>query len=203
MSTNHLVSPLLTSRFENALVYATRLHAHQQRKDTGIPYVAHLLGVTALVIEDGGDEDQAIAALLHDAVEDQGGRPRLEEIGRRYGERVAAIVEGCTDWIEEPGRVRPPWRERKERYIAHLGGRSAEVLRVSAADKLYNARAILGDYRRLGDLLFESFSGGKSGVLWYYTELVVAYHGTALRGYLSDELERVVSELVALARRRG
>jgi GTP pyrophosphokinase len=188
--------PKLGSRFEDALVYAAQLHAGQERKENGVPYIAHLLGVASLVIEDGGDEDEAIAALLHDAVEDQGGIERLRAISGRYGERVARIVMGCTDAIEKP---KPPWRERKERYVAHLPRAGADVLRVSKADKLYNARAVVADHRNTGDEVFGRFRGGKDGTLWYYRALVEAYRQAGSGGYLFEELERTVLELERLA----
>jgi GTP pyrophosphokinase len=158
----------LTQRFEEALIYALRLHAGQVRKGGGTPYFAHLISVAALVIEDGGDEDEAIAALLHDAIEDQGGAEVRDEIRQRFGERVAAIVDGCTDAETIP---KPPWRARKERYVASLADASPAVIRVEAADKLHNARSILRDYRRLGESLWSRFSGGREGTLWYYREM--------------------------------
>lgn len=170
---------------------ATRLHGRQRRKGTDVPYVSHLLGVASLVLEAGGDEDQAIAALLHDAVEDQGGRPQLEKIRRHFGDRVAGIVEGCTDADSVP---KPPWRERKERYIEHIRHAPAEVRRVSAADKLHNARAILADVRRHGDAVWGRFTADRGGVLWYYRSLVTAFRETDT-GYLAEELDRVVTEL--------
>ncbi len=159
---------LLTQRFEEALIYALRLHADQTRKGSATPYFAHLMSVAALVLEDGGDEDEAIAALLHDAIEDQGGADTRAEIRRRFGERVAAIVDGCSDAETIP---KPPWRARKERYLASLAAASPAVIRVEAADKLHNARSILRDYRRLGESLWSRFSGGREGTLWYYREM--------------------------------
>lgn len=185
-------------RFQQALLYATRTHAGQKRNRTETPYVAHLLGVAALVLEDGGDEDEAIAALLHDAVEDQGGKPRLADIRSRFGERVAEIVKGCSDSDVQP---KPPWRPRKKAYIAHLASASPEVLRVSLADKLYNARAILSDYRRLGDELWERFDAG-ADQLWYYRALVETFRAVT-NGPMLDEFERVVNELETLAGRAG
>ncbi len=158
----------LTRRFEEALIYALRLHAGQVRKGSGTPYFAHLMSVAALVIEDGGDEDEAIAGLLHDAIEDQGGAEVRAEIRRRFGERVAAIVDGCSDAETIP---KPPWRARKERYVASLADASPAVIRVEAADKLHNARSILRDYRQLGESLWSRFSGGREGTLWYYREM--------------------------------
>lgn len=186
-----------TARFEEALVYAARLHAAQTRKGSGIPYVAHLLSVAALVLEDGGGEDEAIAGLLHDAIEDQGGAPTREEIRRRFGARVADIVDGCTDAETMP---KPPWRERKERYLVHLRHAPAEVRRVSAADKLHNARAILADFRAHGEALWDRFSGGRAGTLWYYRTLVTTYQEAASGpSPLVEELDRVVTELERVA----
>lgn len=164
---------VLSSRFEEALILATRLHTNQVRKGTRIPYVAHLLAVTALVLEDGGDEDQAIAALLHDAVEDQGGIETLDEIRKLFGERVAHIVEGCSDSFESP---KPPWKERKVNYLRHLREANIDVLRVSLADKLHNACSILRDLQQNGDVIWERFNGGKDGTLWYYRSLVAIFH---------------------------
>jgi GTP pyrophosphokinase len=182
------------ARFCEALELAVKLHAAQVRKGSGIPYVAHLLGVTAIALEYGADEDEAIAALLHDAVEDQGGAPTLLEIERRFGPRVAAIVEICTDADTVP---KPPWRERKEKYIARLQGADASVHLVSAADKLHNARSILQDYRLLGETLWERFTAGKSGALWYYRE-VTNVLGRVAPGPLADELERAVAHIERL-----
>lgn len=186
---------MLTSRFEEALGFAYRLHATQTRKGTSIPYIAHLLAVTALVISDGGDEDQAIAALLHDAVEDQGGLPTLQQIRSRFGERVARIVDGCTDAYGSP---KPPWRERKERYLDHLKSAPPEVLRVSLADKLHNARSILRDLRQNGDDTWNRFHGGKSGTLWYYHTLVQVFQGK-FESPMVAEFAQVVGEIESLA----
>jgi (p)ppGpp synthase/HD superfamily hydrolase len=147
----------LSDRFDDALAYASRLHREQTRKGSDIPYVAHLLAVCSLVIEHGGNEDQAIAALLHDAAEDQGGEPRLSEIRARYGAAVADIVADCTDAWTEP---KPPWRPRKEAYLAALPSKPSASLLVSLADKVHNASAILGDYQVLGDKLWDRFKGG-------------------------------------------
>ena len=186
---------ILTARFAEAMVYAMTLHTNQRRKGSNEPYIAHLLGVTALVLEDSGDEDEAIAALLHDSVEDQGGQETLSAIRARFGERVARIVEGCTDADVIP---KPPWRERKERYIAHLWHAPADVRRVSLADKLHNARAILRDLRACGEALWERFNGGKAGTLWYYRTLATVFLETH-SGPNADELARVVAEIESLA----
>jgi (p)ppGpp synthase/HD superfamily hydrolase len=185
----------LTDRFKDALGFAVDLHADQRRKGSGIPYIAHLLGVASLVLEYGGNEDEAIAALLHDAVEDQGGQPTRQMIAKKYGENVAQIVDGCTDSDTIP---KPPWRTRKDAYIAHIASASPSVLLVSACDKLYNVRTILADYRILGDDLWERFKGGKKdGTLWYYQALIKAFKATGSQPVF-DELERTVNAVLAL-----
>mgnify|MGYP001590162346 CR=1 FL=1 len=186
----------LTHRFEDALSFATQLHSSQLRKETSVPYISHLLGVTSLVLEHAAEEDEAIAALLHDAVEDQGGPAVRNEIRRRFGDNVAAIGDGFTDTDATP---KPPWRARKEAYIAHIRTASPSVQLVSAADKLHNARAILLDYRQMGDSLWERFHGGREGTLWYYRAIVTAFREAgAGPARLVDELERVVAELERL-----
>ena len=184
----------LGPRFERALLFACRKHASQTRKGGTVPYVSHLLGVASLVLEAGGDEDLAIAALLHDVVEDCGGMPMLKEVRRRFGKRVAHIVEGCSDSFTTP---KPPWRERKEQYLKRLRASDEDVHLVSAADKLYNARSILVDYREIGKLVWERFQGKRDGTLWYYRALVKEFH-SAKANCLTSELERVVIELEAL-----
>lgn len=188
-------SSLLTPRFEQALVYTFRLHAQQLRKKTHIPYMAHLLGVTSLVLEDGGSEDEAIAALLHDAVEDQGGMETLQEIRRRFGDNVANIVAGCTDAFETP---KPPWEQRKIDYLAHLKDAGPSVRRVSLADKLYNARSILASLHKIGAPTWQRFNGGKSGSLWYYRALVEIFQQDE-PSFMSNELARVVAEIERIA----
>ncbi|HTU19056.1 MAG TPA: HD domain-containing protein [Gemmataceae bacterium] len=190
---------VLGNRFEAAFVYALHLHAQQKRKGTTVPYISHLLAVAALVLEDGGSEDEAIAALLHDAIEDQGGEPIRQEIRRRFGDKVVEIVNGCTDTDETP---KPPWLERKKRYLEHLRGASPQILRVSAADKLHNARAVLSDLRRHGEAVWKRFNGGREGTLWYYRQLVQVFRATSA-GFLVEELERVVAELERLADKTG
>ncbi len=184
-----------THRFEDALVLAHQLHAKQTRKGTSIPYVGHLLAVTSLVIENGGTEDEAIAALLHDAIEDAGGDRIRRLIRERYGENVLAIVEGCTDTDQTP---KPPWRKRKEDYIAHVRHAPPSIRLVSMADKLHNARSILQDYRVIGEDVWKRFTGGKDGSLWYYRALVEVFRASGSSPLL-DELDRVVSELERLA----
>jgi (p)ppGpp synthase/HD superfamily hydrolase len=158
----------LGSRFLRAFEFAAKKHSGQTRKASSIPYIAHLMGVASLVLEVGGDEDLAIAALLHDVVEDCGGMPMLKEVRRRFGNRVAKVVEGCTDAFTDP---KPPWRERKENYIRHLKRADADTRLVSAADKLNNMRSILSDYRAIGESIWSRFNGGREGTLWYYRTL--------------------------------
>ena len=184
----------LGKRSRRALVYATKIHAGQMRKGGDIPYVSHLLAVSALVIEDGGSEDGAIAALLHDTVEDQGGAPRLRKIRKRFGMRVARIVEGCSDTDVQP---KPPWRDRKNDYIRHLKEAPPEVIRVSLADKLHNARSILGDYRLEGERPWSRFPSPDAGPLWYYRALATEFR-LKTSSPMVDELEHVITELERL-----
>jgi (p)ppGpp synthase/HD superfamily hydrolase len=177
---------MLTDRYDEAFRYAHELHGAQKRKGTSIPYISHLMIVSALVIEDGGSEDQAIGALLHDAAEDQGGRETLNEVRRRFGDVVAEIVSDCTDAWDEP---KPEWRPRKEAYLAKLPAKSARSLLVSLADKTHNAEAILFDYRVLGDVLWDRFNGGADGTRWYYKTLADTF-ADVMPGRLSDRLSR-------------
>lgn len=187
---------ILSSRFTEAIAYATELHADQVRKGSGVPYIAHLLGVASLVLEYGGDEDEAIAALLHDAIEDQGGAKTREAIRKSFGDRVTEIVNGCTD--ADDTIPKPPWRQRKEAYIARLPQESASVRLVSAADKLYNARSIVRDYRQIGEEIWQRFAGKKEGTLWYYRSVVAALRSSAPNP-LVEELGQVVAELEQLS----
>lgn len=189
----------LTPRFSEALQFTANLHATQQRKISGEPYLAHLMATTAIVLEHDGDEDEAIAALLHDAVEDQGGKPTLEEIRRRFGQRVAEIVAGCSDADETP---KPPWRERKEAHIARLHDAPASIRLVAAADKLHNAQSLLRDYRRHGPAIWEKFHGGRDGTLWYYRAVAETLRKSG-ESPLVDELHRTVSELETFRRVRA
>ena len=189
--------PFLTWRFNLAFQLASGLHHQQRRKGTPVPYIAHLMGVCALVLGAGGDEDQAIAALLHDAVEDQGGLATLETIRHLFGQRVAAAVESCSDSTVSDPTKKLPWRERKEKYLAHLRSANKDSLIVGAADKLHNARAVLTDYRQIGEELWSRFSVPKAEQLWYYSALVEAFKQTTAPNVLVSELERVVKELRA------
>ena len=179
--------------FDHALLYASRLHRDQLRKGTSTPYITHLLAVASIVGENGGSEDEVVAALLHDAPEDRGGEATLQEIRDQFGDGVTEIVDGCTDTYETP---KPPWRERKERYLAHLAGASGSVRLVSSADKLHNARTVLSDYRLLGEDLWTRFNGKKVGTLWYYRAVVDALQGDSP---IVEELDRVVTELETLS----
>lgn len=184
---------VLTPTFEDALLYATRLHADQLRKGSHTPYVGHLLGVAALVLEDGGDEDEAVAALLHDAAEDQGGRPRLDAIRDRFGARVATIVEECSDTLSP---VKEPWRERKENLLARLAEATDSSVRVALADKLHNLRAILTGYHEVGEALWERFNEDADH-LWYYGRLVELFRRRSSSPML-PELERSFDQLRTL-----
>jgi (p)ppGpp synthase/HD superfamily hydrolase len=188
----------LSQRFDDALVLAHQLHADQTRKGTTIPYIGHLLAVTAIVIENGGTEDEVIAALLHDAIEDAGGDPIRQVLRDRYGDNVLAIVEGCTDTDQTP---KPPWRARKEDYLAHLSEASPSVLLVSLADKIHNASSILRDLRNEGDGVWARFTGSRDGTLWYYRALVEAFQARGQFDRMVDDLERVVTEIDHMADR--
>lgn len=192
--------PVVGKRFREALVWAAELHEEQRRKGGNIPYVAHLLGVASIVLEHGGDEDQAIAALLHDALEDQAHRMSPNEIRARFGARVEAIVQACTDGDPDEQRSRDQalWRRRKQKYIDEVATKPEAALLVSMADKLYNARSILEDYRELGEALWPRFTTGRDGTLWYYRSLLAAFKPRA-DGRLWHELERTVAEIGRLA----
>lgn len=179
----------LTPRFQDAVGYAVAVHGSQRRKGTDVPYVSHLLGVASLVLEDGGDEEEAIGALLHDAAEDHGGRERLEDIRARFGDKVARIVEHCTDSWTEP---KEPWLERKQRYAEHARRLPPEALRVSVADKVHNTYTILRDLRTIGERAWDRFNAKPDDVIAYYVSLVRAFR-EAGGGPLVKELERIVN----------
>jgi (p)ppGpp synthase/HD superfamily hydrolase len=182
---------MLTDRFDDALAYASRIHREQIRKGSGVPYISHLLGVASLALEAGADEDQAIAALLHDAVEDQGGTERLADIRARYGDRVAEMVDHCTDSYVEP---KPEWRPRKEAYIAAMAHKPRQALLVSLADKTHNISAILTDLLQEGPSVWERFTGKKDGTLWYYRALAQSFQ-THLPGPSADRFAGIVAEV--------
>jgi (p)ppGpp synthase/HD superfamily hydrolase len=185
---------------EHALRYAAQVHADDVRTGTTIPYLSHLLSVAALVMEDGGDETQVIAALLHDAAEDDGGEERLSDIEQRFGSQVADIVRECSDSLRPEEVEKEDWAVRKGAYLAHLGDQPVPVLRVSLADKLHNARCILADYRQIGDGLWSRFSGGRGGTLSYSHDLVevfdrAAHRRSPYRSPMLGELTRVLGDL--------
>lgn len=184
--------PILGHRFVEALAYAVQLHADQARKGTNIPYMSHLLTVCSLVLEDGGSEDEAIAALLHDGPEDQGGQRILDEIRRRFGLAVASTVHGLSDTMDDP---KPPWRERKETYLAKLPGEPASVLRVSLADKLHNLRTVAVDLIDIGDGLWSRFNAGRDDQAWYYRSLLAIFEGRLPNSRNLPELRRLVGEV--------
>ncbi len=189
--------PMLSDRFDRAVLYAIELHRSQMRKATRIPYVTHLFAVCSLVLEDGGTEDEAIAALLHDGPEDQGGEPVLAEIRERFGDDVADTVAGLSDAMPAVGEAKSPWRERKERYLGHLGEASASVLKVSLADKLHNARSILTDLQADGEAVWDRFNAGRSDQAWYYAELLRAFEAQLPGSRNLPEFREVVRELFA------
>lgn len=186
----------LSNRFNDALVFAAQIHAKQRRKGSSVPYIAHLLGVTALVLEDGGDEDQAIAALLHDAVEDQGGLGTLRLIKDKFGERVAAIVDGCSDTYIDP---KPEWRTRKEIYLERLKTANMEIIRVSLADKLHNARSILRNLEKEGNSIWGRFNGGWEGTIWYYQAALEIFK-SRIRSQNLDELDQVLEKIIDMGK---
>ncbi len=183
-------------RFEQALVYAARLHRDQVRKHGDVPYVTHLLAVASLVGEAGGTEDEIIAALLHDAAEDQGGEEALAAIRSRFGDVVASIVSSCTDTLE---KKKPDWRPRKERYLATIPHKTPSALLVSLADKLHNVRSMLVALREDGGAIWGRFKGGRDGTLWYHRSLLEAFRGRPVPRWLFAEYERAVADFVRLA----
>jgi (p)ppGpp synthase/HD superfamily hydrolase len=188
----------LTDRFDRALLYATHVHGGQVRKGTSTPYVAHLLAVSATVLEYGGDEDLAIAALLHDSVEDQGGKARLEDVCNRFGDRVAHVVAACSDSLADTakGERKAEWQKRKEAYLAHLDTADEDVLQVSLADKVHNARSILRDLRKadVGEIIWSRFSQPREKTLWYYRGLADKFR-ERWPSQLADELREIVDVL--------
>jgi (p)ppGpp synthase/HD superfamily hydrolase len=182
---------MLTARYADAFAYAARLHDDQTRKGSDTPYIAHLLAVSALVLELGGTEDQAIAALLHDAVEDQGGMPIAAEIRDRFGDDVARMVLDCSDTHEQP---KPPWQARKEAFIAALPTKSPDSLLVALADKVHNAESIAADLDGLGPAVWDRFKGGRDGTIWYYQEVTAIFEGL-VSGALTDRLQRLTERM--------
>jgi (p)ppGpp synthase/HD superfamily hydrolase len=192
---------VLTDRFDRALLYATHVHGGQVRKGTPIPYIAHLLAVAATVLEYDGSEDMAIAALLHDAVEDQGGEPRLSDIRNRFGDRVADIVRSCSDTVVNSSAQKEDWHTRKKRYLEHLDVVDQETILVSLSDKIQNARSILRDLRKpeVGEAVWDRFKNSRKDALWYYRELAKSFQrhlkGQSAKMQLADELGEIVGVL--------
>jgi GTP pyrophosphokinase len=194
---------VLTDRFDRALLYATHVHGGQVRKDTPIPYIAHLFAVSATVLEYDGSEDVAIAALLHDAVEDQGGEPRLSDIRNRFGDRVADIVRSCSDTVvnSSSGQQKEDWHTRKKRYVEHLNLVDQDTLFVSLSDKIHNARSILRDLRKpeIGKAVWDRFKNSRKDTLWYYRELAKSFQkrlkDQSAKMQLADELSEIVDVL--------
>ena len=186
---------MLTDRFAQAVLYTTELHREQTRKETQIPYITHLFAVCSLVLEDGGSEDEAISALLHDGPEDQGGQPILDTIRADYGEEVANTVAGLSDALPAIGEEKAPWRERKEAYLWHLEEAPASVLKVSLADKLHNARSILTDLGEIGEAVWDRFNADRTDQAWYYGALLRTFEARLPESRNLPEFRRVVGEL--------
>ncbi len=189
----------LTQRFIEAFKMAFEKHREQTRKGSQTPYIAHLMSVASLVLENGGNEDQAIAALLHDAVEDQGGLPTLQEIREKFGDNVADLVDGCTDAYTQP---KPPWKERKTAYLERLQTASDQILLISLADKVHNARSILRDLQLIGDHIWDKFTPAKSETLWYYQSLANIFDSAPYPS-LKNEFRDLVEEIITLANLLG
>lgn len=190
----------ISPRLYEALQFTFKLHGRDARKESNIPYMAHLLSVCAMVQQDGGDEDEAIAALLHDALEDKPEETNRDEITKLFGERVVTFIEVSIDTpADYQGGVKPPWRERKEAYLAHVRLTDPALLRVTIADKVDNARATLVDYQRLGEDFWKRFNAGKEDQLWYYESCVLAYEAAGCQGPLLEELRRLVTLIRAQA----
>jgi (p)ppGpp synthase/HD superfamily hydrolase len=192
----------LTDRYAEAVAYASALHAQQVRKKTSIPYISHLLAVSALVLEAGGDEEMAIAALLHDGPEDQGGQRILDDILERFGPRVAEIVRGCTDSLAEDPEDKDDWETRKKDYLEHLEQTSADGLAVSLADKLHNARSIVTDLLIGGASVWGRFTASPDRILWYYQSILDVAERRCDRLFLVVNLREAIGEMTRLQEQR-
>ncbi len=202
MSGSRTPDPILGDRFSSAVATAVELHAEQARKGGEIPYLSHLLGVASLVLEDGGDEDEAIAALLHDAAEDAGGRETLEAIRGYFGERVALIVAGCSDAMPAPGEAKAPWEARKAAYLAELREADASVLRVSLADKVHNGRSLLADLAAQGPVIWDRFNAPPDRQAAYYGALLRIYEARSPGALHLPAFREIVARIAVAARER-
>ena len=182
----------LTPRYLKALEYAIEWHSYQNRKSTQIPYISHPLGVSSLILEAMGDEDQAIAGLLHDIPEDCGGEPRLVEIQERFGLRVAELVRGCSDSLTEDPEVKAPWRERKEAHLHHLASAGIDLLLVTGADKVHNGRAIATDKQSIGDKIWERFNSDRASIIWYYESVLAILEKAGVTNTLVNPLKAAI-----------
>ena len=183
----------LTDRFFSAIAYAAEAHKDQVRKSTNIAYISHPIGVASLVLEAGGDEDQAIAALLHDVAEDCGGEPRLADIAQKFGDHVAKIVRGCSDSLAVDEANKTPWRERKEAHIQHLKGADSDTLLVTAADKTHNARAIATDIQSIGNEVWKRFNASQEEIIWYYKSIFQVLSETGVTSTLLNPLKVAIN----------
>lgn len=194
------MADLLSPRLKEALDYAIELHGGDARKHSRVPVLAHLLSVCALVQQDGGGEEEAIAALLHDSLEDKPDKTSAETISQRFDPRVLELIQLATDTpLDYAGGPKPRWRDRKARYIEHIRQASPADLRVPVADKVDNVRAILADYHRVGESLWDRFNAGKADQLWFYQSVLAAFKEVGFRGHMLDELDRLVGQLVRAA----
>ena len=193
MSTKNKSHLVLSGRFAEALNYAIAAHGEQARKSTEIPYICHPMGVASLILEAMGDEDQAIAGLLHDVAEDCGGEPRLAEIEELFGARVARIVRGCSDSLTESEAKKAPWRQRKEEHLHHLAKADKDLLIVAAADKLHNARAIATDLQTIGESVWDRFNSDKESIIWYYEAMLEILERAEISEVLLNPLKTAVA----------
>jgi len=197
MSNSEKPSTYLTDRFQKAMAYATELHKDQTRKSTAITYICHPFGVASLVLEAGGDEDQAIAALLHDIPEDCGGEPRLKEISEMFGSRVEKIVRGCSDSLVEDPEEKAPWKERKEVHINHLYDADLDTLTVTAADKAHNARSIATDLQNQGPSLWNRFNADRENIIWYYESVYIVLQAKGVSAALLTPLRNAIDVMIS------
>ena len=186
---------MMSERFVDAVGFANKLHGDQLRKGTNVPYISHLLIVSGIVLQHGGGEDEAIAALLHDTVEDCGGKPVMVEIRQRFGNKIAELVDGCTETDIQP---KPPWRERKERYLESIRSANPSVRLISCADKIHNASSIISEYRKVGEQVWDRFKANKTETLWFYTSMVNAMQASRENRSILEELVIIVEDLKEL-----